>query len=125
MNQQAADRQMLVTLNETFIAAVRAGDRTALEAILTDDFTFMAGQNGEIWNRETFFANTIRPGFYLSLTHDQNYIQQSGDSALISARTVSIRIIDGQKVETTSRFIDCYSRLNGVWRCHFACLWKV
>ncbi|MFD2263754.1 nuclear transport factor 2 family protein [Lacibacterium aquatile] len=119
------DLALVTDLNSRFIAAVAAGDRDALESFFAPNFTFMAGETGEVWDIERFFATVCVPGSYDYLTFDQLYIRIDGDCATVSARTKSRRTIDGVKTEVEARFVDNYARLNGQWRCVFAGLWRL
>lgn len=109
------DIQVLTELNETFIEAFRQGSWEMLRPILTDGFTFLNGNTGDVLTIEPYAAS-LQQNPVPALAIDQVVVQVDGDAAIVSARTTTTG-------ETFSRYVDSYERRDGRWQCHHACVW--
>lgn len=111
------DIQVLTELNERFIEAFRQGSWELLKPILTDGFSYLNGNTGDVTTIEPY-AESLRQNPAPALAIDQVVVHVDGDAAVVSARTTMTG-------ETFSRYVDSYERRDGEWKCYHACVWAL
>jgi hypothetical protein len=111
------DVTALLERNDRFIEAFRQGSWPMLQPILSDAFSYLAGDTGEVWSRERYIANLHgKPAPDLKI--DQIAVHVDGNVAVVSARS-------HRGSGRVSRYVDTYERRGDHWLCVHACVWPV
>ncbi len=113
------DRAELQALNEEFIAACRVGSWERLRVILDEDFRYLDGRTGQKWDEARYVAD-LQAHPSLSLRFDEVDIHVAGQTAAVSARTLS-----DDRPGRANRYLDTYARRDGRWLCVHACVWPL
>ncbi|WP_456244906.1 nuclear transport factor 2 family protein [Longispora urticae] len=111
------DIATLTQLNDQFIEAFRKARWEILEPVLTDDFRYLDGRTGELWDMPRYIADlTAAP--LPTIDIDQVVIHVAGDVAVVSARSFL-------RPGRYNRYVDSYRRTAEGWRCFHACVWPL
>jgi ketosteroid isomerase-like protein len=113
----AADRAALEALNARWLNAYVSKDRAALESILADDFvTFRVG--GGEGTRQALIDGATNPGgrTLRAVRWENLTIRVFGDVAVVAARSILTRTVDGEDREFANEYADIYARRNGEWK---------
>ena len=109
---EAADLEVLTSLNRDYIRSVQNGDVRRFDEILATDFR-CSNPDGSLVDRSGFLAQTTRPVTISNLAAYDVEIRMFGDIAIIHART-SYTTGDGRP--GAGRYTDVWARQNGEWR---------
>jgi ketosteroid isomerase-like protein len=109
---EAADLEVLTSLNRDYIRSVQNGDVRRFDEILATDFR-CSNPDGSLVDRSGFLAQTARPVTISNLAAYDVEIRMFGDIAIIHART-SYTTADGRP--GAGRYTDVWARQNGEWR---------
>ncbi len=113
------DVEALSARNRQFIDACRAGSWDLLREILADEFCYLDGRTGEVWEEARYVAD-LGANPAPTLTVDELAIHVAGDTATVSARTTNADTPDRH-----NRYLDTYQRRDGDWVCVHACVWPL
>ena len=111
------DTGVLTQLNDRFIEAFRQGSWELLRPILSENFCYLDGSTGEVWELERYIDDLDGkplPGIGV----DQVAIHVDGDTAVVSARSFA-------RPGRYSRYLDTYRCRDGQWECVHACVWPL
>ncbi len=111
------DTQALTAHNLRFIEAFRHGSWLMLQPILSQSFSYLDGDTGEVWDMKRYIKD-LQENPAPSLAIDQVVIHVANHTALVSARTSS-------RPDRHNRYVDTYHREGGEWRCVHACVWSL
>jgi Domain of unknown function (DUF4440) len=115
----AEDVVQLAARNEEFIAACRAGSWEQLCPILDEEFWYLDGGTGQVWDVASYAAD-LRANPSPSLRIDEVVIHVAGQTATVSARTHS-----DARPGRANRYLDTYARRDEGWLCVHACVWPI
>lgn len=114
-----SDSAQLSALNAQFIKNFLNQDVAAHNKIIHKDFVCIEG-NGHVVQRDEYmkaWATDYSTSGYTSFSYQDEFIRIFGNMALIRAKTVYTRNIDGKKVEGYTIYTDTYIKENGKWQC--------
>lgn len=106
------DRARIVALEQHWLAAIRSGNRRALENILADGFTDVT-INGEMRDRADAIAHVVAPAGTTQTITRLN-VRVFGDTAIATGINAVHSKVQGWTVEVA--FTDVFVREHGQWR---------
>lgn len=121
MNDSAieTDKELLSELNARFIQNFLTEDVKAHDEIIYKDFVCIES-NGAIVSRDVYLKNWatdfVNSG-YTSFTYKDEFIRIFGNMALVRARTIYSKLVDGQAEEGYTIYTDTYLKEDGKWQC--------
>lgn len=107
----AADKAQIMQLETRWLAALRTGDRAALEPILADDFIDISAQ-GQLRSKADVIADSAAPSGTTQTVTRLN-IRVWGDTAVATGIN-EVHSEKGWTVEVP--FTDVFARIHGRWR---------
>ena len=116
---QDNDSARLSELNRQFIRNFLQQDVAAQNKLIHPNFVCIES-NGKIVHREEYLKNWATDfdnSGYQSFDYTDESIRIFHDMALVSARTVYTKSIDGKVVKGSTVYTDTYVKEKGQWRC--------
>jgi ketosteroid isomerase-like protein len=113
------DKEILGALNAQFIQNFLTQDVKRHSSIIHPDFVCIES-NGSIISREVYLKNWATDhdnSGYTSFTFTDEHIRIFGNTALVRAKTVYTKNIDGKKTTGYTIYTDTYLKENGEWKC--------
>lgn len=113
------DMDILYELNTRFIRNFIAMDTNAHNQIIHPDFTCI-NPDGSISGRKEYmeaWANGYVNAGYTSFTMTAEKIRLFGNMALVRAKTVYTKPVNGQTIHGATVYTDTYIKENGRWWC--------
>lgn len=113
------DRDMLSELNHRFIQNFIKMDTASHNEIIHKNFVCI-NSNGTISSRKEYmqgWANGYKTAGYSKFWYADEDIRIFGDMALVRAKTVYVKNVDGKEVSGNSLYTDTYIKENGRWWC--------
>ncbi|MEJ7683006.1 MAG: nuclear transport factor 2 family protein [Segetibacter sp.] len=114
-----SDQQQLSKLNAQFIKNFLTQDVKAHNEIIHEDFVCIES-NGSIVGREEYLKNWAtdfdKTG-YTSFYYNDEFIRVFGNMALVRAKTIYTKQVDGKAKEGYTIYTDTYVKENGKWYC--------
>ena len=113
------DEDVLSELNHRFIQNFIKMDTAAHNEIIHQNFVCING-NGTIADRKEYmkgWANGYNAAGYSKFGYTDEDIRIFGDMALVRAKTVYTKNVDGKEVSGNSMYTDTYIKQNGRWWC--------
>jgi ketosteroid isomerase-like protein len=114
-----ADSAVLSALNHQFIDNFIRQDAAKHSELIDPDFVCIKG-NGTIVQREDYlkdWATAYGRGGYTSFTITDEHIRFFGNTALIRAKSVFTKSVDGRQVSGSSVYTDTYVKRADGWKC--------
>jgi ketosteroid isomerase-like protein len=118
-NTQTTDKETLSVLNAQFIQNFLKQDVKAHSGIIHPDFVCIES-NGAIISRETYLQNWATDhdnSGYTSFSYTDEHIRIFGNTALVRAKTIYTKNVDGKTVTGYTIYTDTYLKENGKWKC--------
>ena len=116
---QDNDSTRLSALNKQFIRNFLQQDVTAQNQLIHPNFVCIES-DGKVVNREVYLKNWAsdydRSG-YKSFDYTDEFIRIFHDMALVRAKTVYTKLVDGKVVKGSTMYTDTYVKEDGQWRC--------
>jgi len=113
------DRDKLSALNKQFIRNFLQQDVAAHDQLIHPHFVCIES-DGKIVNREEYLKNWAsdydRSG-YQSFDYTDEFIRIFHDMALVRAKTVYTKLVNGKLVKGYTVYTDTYVKENGQWKC--------
>lgn len=113
------DSTQLSILNAQFIKNFLNQDVTAHNEIIHKDFVCIES-NGCIVQRDVYMKNWATDfdnSGYTSFTYKDEFIRIFGNVALVRAKTIYTKLVDGKAKEGYTIYTDTYIKENGKWQC--------
>lgn len=113
------DHVQLSALNKQFIRNFLQQDVTSHNKLIHPDFICIES-SGRIVHREEYlknWASDFDHSGYQSFDYTDESIRIFHDMALVRARTVYTKSVDGKLVKGYTMYTDTYVKENGQWRC--------
>lgn len=113
------DRVQLSALNAQFIRNFLNQDADAHSKIIHEDFICIESDGG-IVQRDVYLKNwatDFENSGYASFSYDDELIRIFGDMALVRAKTVYTKNVNGKETKGYTVYTDTYLKENGQWRC--------
>ena len=113
------DKDVLSDLNHRFIQNFIKMDTAAHNEIIHQNFVCING-NGTISDHKEYmkgWANGYTASGYSKFWYTDEDIRIFGDVALVRAKTVYTKNVDGKEVSGNSLYTDTYIKENGRWWC--------
>jgi ketosteroid isomerase-like protein len=109
----AEDRIALLQLEDQWRAAQHKNDRAALEALLSDDVTFI-GTSGSLRDRDDFLASRSTGALPRALTYDYAdvVVRVYGSVGVVTGRESTT----GEGTTFEARFTHVWAQRGGQWR---------
>jgi Domain of unknown function (DUF4440) len=114
-----ADKELLSELNARFIKNFLTQDVKAHEEIIFKDFICIES-NGVIVTRDVYLKNwatDFANSGYASFTYTDEFIRIFGNMALVRARTIYTKQVDGKATDGFTIYTDTYIKENDKWQC--------
>lgn len=114
-----SDSAALSQLNAGFIRNFLTQDAAAHDKIIHRDFVCIES-NGTIVSRELYLKNWATDfdnSGYTSFTYQDEHIRIFGNLALVRAKTVYTKNINGKTTEGYTIYTDTYLKEAGKWQC--------
>jgi GNAT superfamily N-acetyltransferase len=109
----------VIACDESFFAALLAGDHELLGTILADDFLIIDVLSGQVAHREELLG-AISSGqlrFTEVTRHpEERWVRLRDSAAVVTGRTRMVMSYRGDEVAVHSRYTHAYVRENGRWR---------
>ena len=116
---QDNDSARLSAFNKQFIRNFLQQDVVAHNQLIHPDFVCIES-DGKVVNREVYLKNWAsdydRSG-YNSFDYTDEFIRIFHDMALVRARTVYTKRVDGKVVKGSTMYTETYVKEDGQWRC--------
>ena len=113
------DSARLSALNKQLIRNFLQQDVAAHNQLIHPDFVCIES-DGKVVNREVYLKNWAsdydRSG-YKSFDYTDEFIRIFHDMALVRAKTVYTKWVDGKVVKGSTMYTDTYVKEDGQWRC--------
>jgi len=116
---EKADSIELSILNARFIKNFLDQDVASHCKIIHEDFVCIES-DGKIVQRDEYLKNwatDFANSGYTSFSYQDEFIRIFGSTALVRAKTVYTKKIDGRSVEGYTIYTDTYVKENGRWQC--------
>jgi hypothetical protein len=116
---EKADSAELSILNGRFIKNFLDQDVASHRKIIHEDFVCIES-DGKIVQRDEYLKNwatDFANSDYTSFSYKDEFIRIFGNMALVRAKTVYTKKIDGRSVEGYTIYTDTYVKENGRWQC--------
>lgn len=113
------DKENLSALNALFIQNFLKQDVKSHSEIIHPDFVCIES-NGAIVSRETYLKNWATDhdnSGYTSFTYTNEHIRIFGNTALVRAKTIYTKNVNGKPVTGYTIYTDTYLNENGRWKC--------
>ena len=113
------DVAALSILNAQFIKNFLAQNAKAHGEIIHQDFVCIESDGG-IVSRDTYLKNWATDhdnSGYTSFSYTDEHIRIFGDMALVRAKTVFTKDVDGKTITGYTVYTDTYKKENGKWQC--------
>jgi ketosteroid isomerase-like protein len=113
------DKELLSELNARFIQNFLSEDVKAHEEIIYKDFVCIES-NGAVVPRDVYLRNwatDFANSGYTSFTYKDEFIRIFGNMALVRARTIYTKLVNGKATEGYTIYTDTYLKENGKWQC--------
>jgi ketosteroid isomerase-like protein len=113
------DKEILSELNASFIKNFLSQEVKAHDKIIHEDFVCIES-NGAIVSRDVYLKNwatDFANSGYTSFTYTDEFIRIFGNMALVRARTIYTKLVDGKAREGYTIYTDTYLKENGKWQC--------
>jgi ketosteroid isomerase-like protein len=114
-----SDKETLSALNGQFIRNFLKQDVKAHSEIIHPDFVCIES-NGAIVSRETYLQNWATDhdnSGYTSFTYTDEHIRIFGSTAMVRAKTIYTKNVDGKTITGYTIYTDTYFKENGKWKC--------
>ena len=111
------DEAELIELQQVLAKAWVAGDRAAIEQIISPEWT-STGPDGQRTDRTTVLAQVFQTGVHRihRLEIDQVEARVFGDAAVVTGRTHGTGAFQGTTYDVFIRFTDTFVRRDGRWQ---------
>ena len=111
--------QALSAINAQFIRNFLTQDAKRHAEIIHDNFVCIES-NGHIVSRQEYlhnWATDFQNSGYTSFGYQDELIRIFGNTALVRAKTVYTKTVDGQVVTGYTIYTDTYLKEEGKWKC--------
>lgn len=106
----------LVQAAKAYDAAQIAGDRSALERLLADDY-LLVSSSGAVESKAQFIGELTSPAYRLEPFVVEDSILRLWPGGAVLGGVARLRGVDhGQKFDVRLRFVDVWARRDGRWR---------
>lgn len=111
-----ADRRQLEEMNHLWFESYRKKDGATLGRILADDFVAVYGGGSARTKAQLVdgVADPKRPP--LDIRSEDVLVSLFGDTAMVSGRSITKSVRNGQPVETSNHYADIYVKRRGKWQ---------
>lgn len=113
------EQQQLSELNTLFIKNFLTQDVKAHDEIIYKDFVCIES-SGAIVPRDIYLKNWATDfdnSGYTSFTYKDEFIRIFGNVALVRAKTIYTKLVDGKAKEGYTIYTDTYLKENSKWQC--------
>lgn len=109
-------KKTILSLEQSWIEAVKVGDADSLSQILSEDFTFVSQRALHVTDRSKYLEHAIRDLKLTSLDLEKVTVRLFGRTAVVGGQLKRKATAKGENVDGSYLFTDVWINRGGTWR---------